>query len=362
MNKKSLLKLKAEIEEKATYREQYLRRPLTIWEEIVIQWSILWIQTLRSYLKSYQNPKEVDRANRCFSRLFPNLFTEIFESFLNDPEAYLIKVRTYDFELKSQPKTYFKTNQIFDNLIMNDPLRIREKDILCQALSMNQHLDQDPFRVIDLGMGSGRMAYNLAEILFQIYPEKNFLIVGLDIDIENIKASIHQLGLKKFKQKLGNLVGDIVKSPFGSETVSLCFMCSVIQLVALPYWPYIFAEMLRILKTNADGLITGPNEKCSLETFIRSSLASQPELYCNPFLALDSLKLAPVAIHLQEMVQNRLDHQYLDTQQTCSVLERMGCEIIDVQTWPQFRTNEDIFSAIHFRKTMKTNKLIHSLL
>jgi ubiquinone/menaquinone biosynthesis C-methylase UbiE len=326
--------------------DRFLNRDLLPFEKVVAAWGIFYARATAHLLASAMESEDAAAANARYVKIFPRHLLALTKAAVTDPKGFRRKIRTYESSINAPRIPGFAAREVYEQLVENDPLRNREKTFLLEAMFSNELIENDLFHVVDLGSGGGRLLLALEKALREM-TGKQHQAVGVDIDIENCIYARNRTGER---QAVMFAAGDISAAPIAADSASLCCMNSVIQLIPFYKRPLMLLEMVRILKPNGEGVITGPNEKCSLAAYIRSVFASQPVVYLNPVISLRAMELAPFTVKFDEMCRQRADYSYLDTHETCLVLEYLGCRILRVETWPGFYPDEDIFTGIWFKK------------
>ncbi len=330
-----------------------LNRPATILHRFLAGANFL-LAIMRGPARSLiLDPDVVKTANRTFERLFPPTLPEMTALALDDPDAYDERVRQYE-EACGSPRIPFDTEADFYRLIVRDPLRKCEEYLLLQATLEFEQLGNGRFSAVDLGTGSGRLAFCLAEFLVQL--QVPHIIYGLDISSENIRDALLEKGRKgcgfmKFVQ------GDMTRTPFASARFSLSNSSSSAYLVPFYRRPFQLMEMVRILKTGGTGVMTGPNEYFSAWEYTLRMGTSNLSTYLNPFNLVVAHRLGPIGVLIDRAAKKRRDFCYPVTREVCAALKLLGCETAGVEYWPE-SGGVGLFSAITFRTSEKTEKKI----
>lgn len=343
-------RLKKKIEE----NKRRLTRPVTIFEGFVAQWAVLFSRLGMPTAGTHLSASEIRQVNECYQSLFPSTLPEQAQELLRDPEAYQDKVNSYQQCLPGEQAIAFPTGNDFDALTKDDPLRIQEELFVLQTMLQCETLSTTGrFNVVDLGSGSGRLTRSLGKSIAALLPREHIRIIGLEIDRANIEAALGDGNWKTLNFQVGFVQGDLLHPPLRPETVSFCVLGSVLQLIPVQQRVLLLQEVVRLLKTGGWGVLTGPNEKCSLEGYIRSTFAAYPDVYLNPVNSYKAFLFAPLAQRIDRLCRERADYRYPDTREVCKVMELLGCQIESVETWPRYHPNEDIFTGLSFTKTGK---------
>lgn len=334
--------------------DHYLKRSLTVFEEMAASWGVIAVELFGSGLAKPLDAGMVKNANALYSSLFDKSLPELMNDALTDLPAYLKKIVKYENQAALPETLVFDAKEDYERLIEHDFLRRREKNFVIKAMLSGSAITTDSsgdgVRVVDFGSGGGRIFYEIADILSRIFPADPFQVIGLDQNYDNTQYATSQQDFSGNGKTLMHITSDATAAPLKSGSVSMCCLNSVMQLIPVYKRPLLMVELVRILKTNGEGVITGPNEKCTLGAYIRSALAAQPGVYLNPARMFMAMKMAPFARKVDELCQKRTDYGYSDTKEICMVLERLGCTVIQAETWPEFYPDEDIFSGIWFKK------------
>ena len=340
--------------------DHYLKRSLTVFEEMAASWRVTAIELFGTSLAKPLDAGMVKYANALYSSLFDRSLPDLTNDALADLPAYLKKIENFENYAALPETPVFDAKENYERLIEHDLLRRREKNFVIKAMLSGSAIKTndsgktngsgDAFRVVDFGSGGGRIFYEIADILSRIFPTDPFQVIGLEENHDNTQYATSHQAFSGNGKTLMHITSDATAAPLQSGSVSMSCLNSVMQLIPVYKRPLLMMELVRILKTNGEGVITGPNEKCTLDAYIRSALAAQPGVYLNPARMLMAMKMIPFAVTIDELCQKRTDYGYPDTKEICTVLEKLGCTVIQTETWPAFYPEEDIFSGIWFKK------------
>jgi len=332
-----------------------LNRPATTLHRILAGANFL-IALLRGGDQSeILDPDAVKKANRAFQRLFPPTLPEMTALALTDPEAYDERIRRYETACGS-PHIPFETEADFYRLIVRDPIRKAEEYLLLQTALDCYHLNGSSFSVVDLGTGSGRLAFCLAETLSRL--QASALIYGLDINSDNIRDALSEKSRQGY-EAMKFVRGDMTRTPFAPARFSLANSSCSAYLVPFYRRPYQLLEMVRILQPGGTGIMTGPNENLSAWGYTLRMGASNLSTYLNPFNLAVALRLGPIGLLIDRTARRRNDFAYPVTSQVCAALRLLECDISRSENWPQ-SGGVGLFSAITFRTSEKTEQKIRN--
>lgn len=356
--KDGVTEFQSRLKNRVQENEKRLKRQVPLFESCLAQWAILVSRLGIPTAGSQLSCSEIRQVNERYQALFPATLPEQAHELLLDPDTYRTKVDSYHQRLPANQAIAFLTGNDFDSLAEEDPLRIQEELFVLQGLLQCEALPAGGrFNLVDLGSGSGRLTRSLGKTIAGIMPRERVTIAGLDIDRENIMAGLGNRNGSHLDYALGFVQGDLLHPPFRPETFSFCALSSVLQLIPFQRRVLLLKEVVGCLKTGGHGVLTGPNEKCTIEGFIRSTFAAYPEVYLNPSLSLKVVAFTPLAKMIDRLSRERADYSYPDTREMCEVLKMFGCHIHRVETWPRYYPNEDIFSGICFQKVSEPGSI-----
>lgn len=300
-------------------------------------------------------PDNVAAANSAFRKLFPGRLQQLTLEALSAPDAYLRKIRSYEKRLGGRPKVPFATENDYYRLIVKDPLRIQEEHFVFDAM-LGCDLPSDPSpAAVDLGTGSGRIVFAMAELLQRLCTNDGFEIYGLDINAANIRDALETKSVGHFGARLKFVTGDMTGTPFRQDRFGLCNASSSFYLVPAYARALCVLEMVRMLKPGGWGVITGPNENFSALDYTYCMGASNLRTYINPVNMVLAHKLGPTGMLIDAVAQKRLDYKFPDTSELCLALELTGCRIHKVEYWPKSNV-APLFTGIHFSKSTTCNR------
>lgn len=338
--------------EQEKVREQ-LNRPATILHRFLAGANFLMAVMRGPMPSEILDPAGIDMANGEFERLFPPTLPEMTALVLKDPDEYDHRVHEYE-QACGNPCIPFETQADFYRLIVRDPLRKSEEYLLLQAALELGQFGNGRFSAVDLGTGSGRLAFCLADLLSQLHVPH--VIYGLDINSENIRDALLEKGRKGY-EFMKFVQGDMTRTAFPSERFSLCNSSSSAYLVPFYRRPFQLLEMVRVLKTGGSGVMTGPNEHFSAWQYTLRMGTSNLSTYLNPFNLVVAHRLGPVGLLIDRTARKRRDFSYPVTDEVCSALRLMGCKPTRVEYWPE-SGGVGLFSAIVFQTSENTEKKI----
>jgi ubiquinone/menaquinone biosynthesis C-methylase UbiE len=331
-----------------------LNRPATILHRFLAGANFL-LAVMRGPMRSQiLDPAVVKTANSEFERLFPPTLPEMTTFALEDPDEYEERVRQYEKTCGS-PRIPFETEADFYRLIVRDPLRKSEEYFLFQAAVEHDQLNNGSFSAVDLGTGSGRLAFCLAEFLLEL--RISYVIYGLDISSENIRDAL-SIKASKGHERIKFVQADMTRTSFASSRFSLCNCSSSAYMVPFYKRPFQLLEMVRILGRGGTGVMTGPNEYFSAWQYTLRMGTSNLSTYLNPFNLMVAHRLGPIGLLIDKTAKKRRDFSYPVTQEVCEALRLMGCEATRVEYWPE-SGGVGLFSAITFRTSKETKKRIN---
>ncbi|RJQ83546.1 MAG: class I SAM-dependent methyltransferase [Desulfobacteraceae bacterium] len=342
--------IRAMLEAAGTANEYRLNRPLT-----PFVWALVMINLAYARLRGPARSACLDagcsaRANDAFEQRFRGRLPRWTVRALTEPDAFLADIRIYEKQEGHKPDIPFDTESDYYRLIVKDPMRIKEEQFVYSAVLNNGLLENGTFSALDLGTGSGRLAFCVADLLRRCFPSGDFEVYGLDINPLNIKDALECKNEKGYGPQVKFITADMTLTPFAQDYFSLCSAASSIYLVPAYARPLCILEMARILKTGGEGLITGPNEFFTLRDYVCCMGASNFRTYINPCNMYLAQKLGPTGVLIDRAARQRLDFAFPDTGELCLSLEEAGCEVIQVDYWPKSNV-KPIMAAIRFRKT-----------
>jgi ubiquinone/menaquinone biosynthesis C-methylase UbiE len=351
--------IQAEIDAAMRRNDDRLNRSIRWFDGILLKLN-LWITRLRGPMACPSlEARRIVAANRAFAGLFSQHLEEMIHQASQDPEGYQQKITSYETRLADRPQVPFDTDNRFYRLIVRDPLRIREEHFLFRAIIANGLLDDERFAALDLGTGNGRLAFCMAELLSRACAQPDYEICGLDLSPNNIRDALELNVAGGLKDCLRFVTGDMTRLPFEANRFSLCNSASSLYLVPFYTRALALLEMIRVLKTGGEGVITGPNENFSVKDYAACMAASNRETYLHPVNMVLAQRLGPIGLLIDEISRRRLDFSFPDTEQTCRALKMAGCEVLKVEKWPR-SCLAAVYSGIHFRKTRRSDTLIQT--
>jgi len=209
--------------------------------------------------------------------------------------------------------------------------------------------------VVDLGTGSGRLAFCITDLLRRCCSAKDFETYGLDIDPANIKDALETKSFRGYGAQVKFVTGDMTRTPFRQDRFSLSCAASSVYLVPAYARALCLLEMVRILKPGGQGIITGPNEHFSVLNYTYCMGASNLRTYLNPVNMYLAQRLGSTGMLIDAAAKKRRDFTFPDTSELCLSLELAGCEIIKVEYWPKSNV-APLFTGIRFRKRTDGNQ------
>lgn len=346
----ALAAMRAVLEAVAAANEHRLNQPLKPFTQ-ALTLANLAVTRLRGPARSAcLDPENARRANACFERLFEGQLPQWTAAVLADPQEWLDKVKVYETQEGLKPDIPFETEADYYRLIVRDPLRLQEEYFVYRAILNNGLLAQHAFAALDLGTGSGRLAFCMADLLKRCSPAGSYAIYGLDINPLNIKDALESKSTNGYGAEVKFVTGDMCLTPFEQERFSLCSAASSLYLVPAYARPFCILEMVRMLKPGGEGVITGPNEYFSLRDYTYCMGATNFRTYIDPRNMVLAQKLGPIGVLIDRAAKQRRDFIFPDTSFVCLSLQKAGCDIVRVEYWPKSNLRP-VYTAIHFRKS-----------
>ena len=333
-----------------------LNQPLRPFTQILTMANVALARLRGPARSTCLDPAQANAANHCFSSLFAGHVAQWTTAAMADPSAYRDKINAYENQ-GHRPDIPFDTETDYYRLIVRDPLRIQEEHFVYHAILHNGRLAGGDFSALDLGTGSGRLAFCIADLVQRCIAGDGYEIYGLDINPHNIKDALTRKAGGSYGPELKFVTGDMCLAPFVQDNFSFCSATSSLYLVPAYARPLCILEMVRILKPGGEGVITGPNEYFSLRDYSYCMGASNFTTYINPLNMYLAQKLGPTGVLIDRAAAQRLDFAFPDTSHLCLALEKAGCEITQVEYWPQSNV-QPVYSAVRFRKTKASAELM----
>jgi SAM-dependent methyltransferase len=354
-NEDPLEAARARLNQEARAIDQRLCGPLTLPRKLLADVNVLKARLAGCPSSEALAPEAVAAAQRDFPKYFPATLETMIEEILADPEGYRQKVEEYEAGPAGRPSVPFDTENDHYRLIVRDPLRIREELFLFRAVLHYPSVGKGVFRALDLGTGSGRLAFCLADALLPLCDGQGFEIYGLDLNPANVKDALETKAAGEYGDRIKFVRGDMTEMPFEAGKFCLCNASSSTYLVPFYQRPLHLLEMARVLKLGGEGVITGPNENFSPEAYVRCMAATNLRTYLNPVNMIKAQKLGPIGMLIDNMRKNRVDFTLPDNPGLCAALRTAGCEIERAETWPRAGTTA-IYSGVRFHTTRESEK------
>jgi len=335
-----------------------LSRPLNLFTHAFLNLNLAFTFLRGPKYSDCISPQSIQISNSAFEKTFSHTLTGLLKEILKDASEYKEKIRGYEEQNALRPEIPFDTETDYYNLITRDPVRIKEEHFLYQSLLEHENLlNQERFSCLDLGTGSGRLAFCMLDVLSAFYDRDEYEIYGMDISRKNLQNAY----TKGAKLNIEFIQGDMSKTPFKNNLFSLCNVSSASYLV--PYYerPFLLLEMCRILKSGGEGIITGINPGFSVTEYAKCMAASNLWNYFHPLNLYLAQQSAPTGLLVSEMCNKRKDFKPSDTRELCSALNFLGCEIKKAETWPQNSTIKDFYTGIHFKTTQETKEKVENI-
>jgi ubiquinone/menaquinone biosynthesis C-methylase UbiE len=347
--------MRAVLDASSTANQARLNQPLTPLRQLLAlaNYGLAWCRGPSP--ADCLDPENVAAANAAFEKLFHGKLHHLTLEALAAPENYLRKIRSYEKRLNGRPLVPFATENDNYRLIVKDPLRIQEEHFVFNAMLNSDLLDDQLPSVLDLGTGSGRLAFCMAELLRRSCAASHFETYGLDIDPANIRDALETKSARGYGPQVKFVTGDMTRTPFLHDRFGLCSAASSVYLVPAYARVLCLLEMVRILKPGGEGVITGPNEHFSVLNYTYCMGASNLRTYINPVNMYLAQKLGGTGMLIEAVARQRQDYAFPDTSELCLALELTGCRINKVEYWPKSNV-PPLFTGIHFRKTATTNR------
>ncbi len=347
--------LRAMLEASSTSNQARLNQPLKRLRQILAlaNYGLAWCRGPAP--TDCLDPDHVAAANAAFEKLFHGRLHHLTLEALSAPEKYLRKIRSYEKRLDGRPLVPFATENDYYRLIVKDPLRIQEEHFVFNAM-LNGDLLEDPSpAAVDLGTGSGRLAFCMVELLQRCSTTGGFEIYGLDINAANIRDALETKSARGLGAQVKFVTGDMTRTPFRQDRFGLCSAASSLYLVPAYARALCVLEMVRMLRPGGEGIITGPNEHFSVLNYTYCMGASNLRTYINPMNMYLAQKLGGTGMLIEAVAKKRRDYAFPDTSELCLALELTGCRINKVEYWPKSNV-APLFTGIHFRKTAASSR------
>jgi hypothetical protein len=148
----------------------------------------------------------------------------------------------------------------------------------------------------------------------------------------------------------------MTRIPFPDRSLDFASIMSAMHLIPLYDRPRLILELIRVLKEFAQGVITGPTHRFSAEAYAQCVLASNPAVYLNPLSYVLIQTVSRTGLMIDELCRRRMDYGYLAPSDCTKALQRLGCQVLRLETWPkdQIGDTADIFFGVWFRTRPQT--------
>ena len=113
------------------------------------------------------------------------------------------------------------------------------KKMLRSNFTSENSIRQNPIRILDVAMGTGRSSIRMAS--------EGMEVVGIDVTIEMMQVARRK---KPSKIPLSFVQGDAFKLPFNADSFDAVICCRMLQMIPLKDYSKFGVEISRILKPN----------------------------------------------------------------------------------------------------------------
>ena len=357
MTHSKLAQLKAAVAKERAKNEERLSRSLSFWESFIAQCNVFYSQWANSHDHPALDKEAVQRANEAYETHFPSGLAEKAEEALLKPQEYKQRIAEYERSIGVRPYVPFPTDQEWYSLIVNHPLRIEEELFVLDSL-LDSRLRPSPggLRIVDLGTGNGRMIFRVSGLLSGLMAEEFYRLFGLDRELVNLGDCSRKAEEKGMQSRCRWLTGDMARLPLQTASCDFILAASCLNLVPEYERPLVVLEMLRCLQEGGEVIVSGPNERFSAEEYIKCTVASNLDRYLLPWNLAQAQNLGQIGLIIDDLVRERLDCSYLQTDQFCETLQIMDCQLQRLEHWPRKGAERNIFSGIRFQATAATKR------